>query len=152
MREVPAILLLGVAGLILVYGSVVVGEVIATTTLAQFLRHDVGIPVTLFRMAILSVTTLPVAYVTASGLIRWAPVLGLRATFVVALLFTLVVGWLQVNVYQPSTLGASLLKVAFVVVPLAVVAHRHRSGNSPGEASVRARGRHPGGSSGILPP
>jgi hypothetical protein len=126
MRDIPAVLSLGLAGLILVYGSVVAGEAVATTGPAQFLRHDVGVPVTVFRIAILSVTTLPVAYLIGYGSIRWVPALSLRVISVVALFFTLVVGLLQFYVYQPSLLGASILKVAFVILPLALVAHRHR--------------------------
>jgi hypothetical protein len=128
MRQIPAILSLSLAGLVLVYGSVVAGEGVANTGPAQYLRNDVGVPVTLFRIAILSVTTLPMTYLIGSGLIRWVPALSLRVISAVALLFTLVVGWLQFYVYQPSVLGASILKIAFVILPLAVVAYRNRPG------------------------
>jgi hypothetical protein len=128
MRQIPAILSLSLAGLVLLYGSVVAGEAVATTGPAQYLRHDVGVPVTLFRIATLSVTTLPMAYLIGYGLIRWVPALSVRVISAVALLFTLVVGWLQFSVYQPSVLGASTLKIAFVILPLAVVAYRNRPG------------------------
>jgi hypothetical protein len=126
MRQITAILSLSLAGLILVYGSVVAGEVVATTRPALYLRDDAGVPVTLFRIAILSVTTLPIAYLLGYGVIRWVPSLSLRVISVVALLFTLVVGLLQIYVYPPSVLGASILKVAFVVLPLALVSYRNR--------------------------
>jgi hypothetical protein len=132
MRQMLAILSLSLAGLILLYGSVVGGEAVATTLPALYLRHDVGVPVTLFRIAILSVTTLPMACLIGYGLIRWVPALSLRVMSVVALLFTLVVGLLQLYVYPPSFLGASILKIAFVVVPLAVVTYRSRLAQSAG--------------------
>ena len=128
----PAILSLSLAGLILLYGSVVAGEAVATTLPALYLRDDVGVPVTLFRIAILSVTTLPMAYLIGYGLIRWVPALSLRVISVVALLFTLVVGLLQVYVYPPSVLGASILKIAFVVLPLAAVTYRSRPAQAAG--------------------
>lgn len=128
----PAILSLSLAGLILLYGSVVAGEAVATTLPALYLRDDVGVPVTLFRIAILSVTTLPMAYLIGYGLIRWVPALSLRVISVVALLFTLVVGLLQFYVYPPSVLGASILKIAFVVLPLAVVTYRSRPAQAAG--------------------
>jgi hypothetical protein len=132
MRQMPAILSLSLAGLILLYGSVVAGEAVATTQSALYLRDDVGVPVTLFRIAILSVTTLPMAYLIGYGLIRWVPALSLCVISVIALLFTLVVGLLQFYVYQPSVLGASILKIAFVVLPLAVVTYRSRPAQAAG--------------------
>lgn len=126
MRQIPEIVSLSLAGLILLYGSVVAGEAVATTRPVLYLRNDVGVPVTLLRIAILSVTTLPIACLIGHALIRWAPASSHRVMFVVALLFMLVVGWLQLYVYPPSVSGASILKVAFVVLPLGVVTHRHR--------------------------
>jgi hypothetical protein len=126
MRQIPAILSISLAGLFLVYGSVVAGEVVATTRPALYLRDDVGVPVTVFRIAILSVTTLPIAYLLGYGVIRWVPSLSLRVISLVALLFMLVVGLLQIYVYPPSILGASILKVAFVIAPLALVTYRNR--------------------------
>jgi hypothetical protein len=134
MRRLPTILSLGLAGLILVYGSVVAGEAVASTPPARYLRHDVGVPVTLFRIAILSVTTLPMACLIGYGLTRWVPALSLRVMSLVALLFTLVVGLLQFYVYPPSALGASVLKIAFVVLPLAVVAYRNRPAQAAGRS------------------
>src|SRR5262245_61103829 len=124
MRQISAVLSLSLAGLSLVYGSVIVGEAVATTPPVLYLRKDVGVPVTLFRIAILSVTTLPMAYLIGYGLTRWVPALSLRVICGVALLFTLVIGLLQFYVYPPSVLGASILKVAFVVLPLAWVTYR----------------------------
>jgi hypothetical protein len=124
--QIPAILSLSIAGLILVYASVVAGEAVATTRPALYLRDDVGVPMILFRIAILSMTTLPMAFLIGYGLIWWVPALSLRVISVVALLFTLVVGLLQFFVYPPSVLGASILKIAFVVLPLAVVTYRNR--------------------------
>jgi len=132
MRQIPAILSLGLAGLILVYGSVIAGEAVATSLPALYLREDVGVPMTVFRIAILSVTTLPTAYLIGYGLIRWVPDLSLRVISLVALLFTLVVGLLQLYVYPPSVLGASILKIAFVVLPLALVTYRNRPAQAPG--------------------
>ncbi len=85
-----------------------------------------SIPGTLLRIAILSLTAFPIAYLTGYGLIRWVPALSLRIILVVALLITLVIGLLQVYVYAPSVLGASILKILFVVIPLALAAYRNR--------------------------
>jgi hypothetical protein len=74
----------------------------------------------------LFLTAFPIAYLTGYGLIRWVPALSLRIIPVVALLYTLVIGLLQFYVYEPSALAATILKVVFVVVPLALVAYRNR--------------------------
>ena len=139
MRQILAILLLSLVGLVLVYGSVVAGEAVSTTRLALFLRNDIGIPVTLFRIAVLSLTAFPIAYLTGYGLIHWVPALSLRIIAVVALLYTLVVALLQFYVYEPSVLGATILKIVFVVGPLALVAYRSRTISSyRGKRSVDA--------------
>lgn len=126
MRQIFAILLLSLLGLLLVYGSVVAAEAVSTTGLALFLRNDVGMPLTVFRIVILSLKAFPIAYLTGYGLIRWVPALSLLIIPVVALLYTLVIGLLQFYVYEPSALGATILKIVFVVVPLALVAYRNR--------------------------
>jgi hypothetical protein len=126
MRPIFTIPLLGLMGLFLVYGSVIAGEAVSTTGPMLFLRNDVGVPITLVRVAILSVTALPIAYLTGYGLTRWFPASSRRIILMVAVLYALVIGLLQFNVYKPSVLGASVLKVLFVVLPLALVAYRHR--------------------------
>jgi hypothetical protein len=52
--------------------------------------------------------------------------LSLRIIPLIAMLYALVVGVLQFYLYQPSVMGASILKIVFVVVPLALVAYRNR--------------------------
>lgn len=126
MRQAIAMLLLSVVGLFLVYGAVVAAEAVSTTALVSYLGNDVGLPGVVIRIVILSVTAFPIAYFTGYGLLRWVPALSLRIICVVALLYTLIIGSLQLYVYSTSSLGASMLKILFVVVPLALAGYRNR--------------------------
>ena len=126
MRQAIVILSLSVVGLLAVYGGVLAGEAASVTPLALYLGNNTAITGNLLRIAILSLTAFPVAYLTGYGLICWFPALSLRIIPVVALLYTLVIGLFQVYIYAPSVLGASILKVLFVVVPLGLVAYRNR--------------------------
>ena len=126
MRQATAILLLSVAGLLLVYGAVVAAEAVSVAPLVLFLGNDAGVPGALLRIAILSLTAFPIAYLTGYGLRRWVPVLSGRIIPVVAVLWTLFVVLLQVYLYAPSVLGASILKILFVVIPLVLAGYRNR--------------------------
>ena len=105
IRQAIAISLLSVMGLLVVYGALVAAEALSVTPLILFLGNDVGVPGTLLRIAILSLTAFPIAYLTGYGLRRWAPALCGRIVLVVALLITLFIGLLQVYVYAPSVLA-----------------------------------------------
>lgn len=120
------VVLLSIIGLVVVYGSVVLAEAVGMAGLASFLRNDAGLPPTLIRVVVLSVTALPISYLTGCALVRWAPVQSGRVMTAVALLHTTVITLLQVVVYHPSVLGATILKVVFVVGPLALAASRSR--------------------------
>ena len=120
---IPALSLLG---LVAVYGAIIVGEAIATMGPMAAWRAS-GLPPTLLRIVILALTAAPVAYLMASGLMRRAPAIGLRVITAVALLFTAALGLLQLFVYAPSVLGATILKILFVIVPFGLVAFRYRS-------------------------
>jgi hypothetical protein len=126
MRQAIAMLLLSVVGLLLAYGALVAAEAVSVTRLVLFLGNDVGIPGSLLRIAILSLTALPIAYFTGYGLRRWLPALSGRIILVVALLWVLFIGLLQVYVYAPAVLGASILKILFVVIPLVLAGYRNR--------------------------
>ena len=106
------------------YVTIVMAELLGRTGAVLYLRNEVGMSVTLLRMAILSVTVLPVAYLFARLLVSWSPESGRAALLWTALAFTLAIGMLQLFVYAPSVLGASLLKVTFATVPLLAVAYR----------------------------
>jgi hypothetical protein len=119
-------LVLSALGLLFLYASLVAAEALSTTALALSFSVDTGVTGNLYRAAILSVTALPIAYLTGWALTRWAPVLSRSIILVVAVLYTLVVALLQFYLYSPTVLGSSLLKVLFVVVPLALVGYRAR--------------------------
>ena len=120
------IVLLSVLGLFLVYASLVAAEFVSTRELALLLPNKFGVTGNLYRVVILSVTAVPIAYLTGYGLTRWVPALSLRIILVVALLYTCVIALLQAYVYAPSVLGPSILKILFVVIPLALAGYRNR--------------------------
>ncbi len=126
MRQVIAILLLSVVGLLLVYGGLVAAEAVSVTPLALFLGNDVGVPGTLIRIVVLLVTAAPIAYLTGYGLTRWVPALSFRIIPVVALLITLLIALFQVYAPVPSLLGTSILMILSVAFPLALAAYRNR--------------------------
>ena len=126
------IALLTVLALFVVYGSVVVGELVGASALASYLLGEVRLPATMVRIIILSVTALPAAYLTGFGLVRWAPVFGVRAVPVVLCCYILIIVVLQLSVYDANVAVASLLKVLFVALPLllgSAVANRERLGS-----------------------
>ena len=124
--QTALIALLSALGLIVVWASVLAAEFVSTRELALLLPNKFGVTGNLYRIVVLSVTAVPIAYLTGYGLTRWVPALSPRVIPVVALLFMLVIGLLQTYVYAPSVLGASILKVLFVVIPLALASYRNR--------------------------
>ena len=124
--QTALIVLLSALGLIVVCASVLAAEFVSTRELTLLLPKKFGVTGNLYRVVVLSVTAVPIAYLTGYGLSRWVPALSIRVISVVALLFVLVIGLLQAYVYAPSVLGASILKVLFVVIPLALAGYRNR--------------------------
>jgi hypothetical protein len=124
IRRAVATSSLSVVGLLLVYAAVVAAEAITVTPLALFLANGAGIPRVLLRIAILSLTALPIAYLTGYALRKWVPALSGRIIPAVAVLWILIIALLQIYVYAPSVLGSSILKVLFVVIPLRLAAYR----------------------------
>ena len=124
--QTALIVLLSALGLIVVCASVIAAEFVSTRELALLLPNEFGVTGNLYRVVVLSVTAVPIAYFTGYGLTRWVPALSLRVVPVVALLYTLLIGLLQAYVYAPTVLGPSILKVLFVVIPLALAAYRNR--------------------------
>jgi hypothetical protein len=127
-KSLQLFLLSGLA-VIGIYAALVLGEVIGTTRAYVYLRSDVSVPVTLLRMCVLAMTVLPVAFYAGRAIVRRSPVSGRTALLGVAFAFTLVIGLLQVFVYDASVLGASLLKVAFAAAGLGLAAYRHPLSN-----------------------
>ena len=124
--QMALIVLLSALGLIVVCASVLAAEFVSTRELTLLLPKKFGVTGNLYRVVVLSLTAVPIAYLTGYGLSRWVPALSIRVISVVALLFVLVIGLLQAYVYAPSVLGASILKVLFVVIPLALAGYRNR--------------------------
>jgi hypothetical protein len=131
LGQATAIALLNVVGVALVYAGVLVGEAVSTTPVALYVRNDLGVSMFVFRIVVLSLTAAPITYLTGRGLVRWPPTLAWRAITTTALLFSLMIGLLQVYVYTSAVLLASVLKVIFVVIPLALVARRTRPAGDP---------------------
>jgi hypothetical protein len=123
--------LLALLALFALYGSVVVGEIVALTPWVAYLRESVGLPGTAMRIAILSVTALLVAGVVGFGLIRWAPVNGPRAAVAAGAAFLLIIATLQLTIYDATVAVPSLLKIVFTLGPLwagTVLAKRAKRG------------------------
>jgi hypothetical protein len=109
--------LLGVLGFAAVYAAIVAGELVAGAWASRAFGRT-GLTITGVRLAIHTVITLPIASVVGYGLVRRAPAVGLQAVAVVIVLWSIVIVALQLIVYEPRVVGASALKVLFVVVPL----------------------------------
>ena len=77
-------------------------------------------------ICVFAVTILPAAFFAGRGIVLRSPSGGRTALVIVAVAFALIIGSLQVVVYDPSVLSASLLKVAFATAGLTLVAYRYR--------------------------
>jgi hypothetical protein len=86
-----------------------------------------GVPVTLLRMCVLAVTVFPAAFFLGRDLMLRSPSSGCTALVGVGIAFTLIIGLLQIFVYDWSILGASLLKIVFAAAGLILVAYRYHS-------------------------
>ncbi len=104
-----------VLAFVCIYVSLMIGEFVGNTSWFLHLRSDVGVPITLLRVAVLSITVLPAAYLAGSWLIRRSPIQGRKAILGAAILFASIIAVLQVVHYEWDVWSASLLKVAFAV-------------------------------------
>jgi hypothetical protein len=125
-KSLQLFLLSGLA-VIGIYVAIVLGEFVGTTRPYLHLRNEMGVPVTLLRMCVLAVTVFPAAFFLGRGLMLRSPSSGRTALSGVAVAFTLILGLLQIFVYDWSVLGASLLKIAFAAAGLILVAYRYPS-------------------------
>jgi hypothetical protein len=119
---------LGILALVPLYGAMVAGEIVAGGWASHTLG-GMGVPITVVRLLIHTVITLPIAFVVGYGLVRLAPDSSPQAVAVVISLWSVFIVALQLFVYEPRVAGASALKLLFVVAPLLAgraVAHRVR--------------------------
>ena len=123
-KSLQLFLLSGLA-VIGIYAALVFGELISTTRAYLYLRNDVSVPVTLLRICVLTITVFPMAFFAGRAVVLRSPTSGRIALAGVAVAFTLIIGSLQVFVYDPSVLGASLFKVVFAAAGLGLVAYRY---------------------------
>lgn len=122
-RAVP----LGILALVPLYLALVAGEAVAGG--ASRTLGSMGVPITVVRLLIHTVITLPIAFVVGYGLARLAPDASSQTVAVVISLWALFIVALQLFVYEPRVAGASALKLLFVVAPLLAgraVTHRAR--------------------------
>ena len=115
MSNKNSAILLGAITLLLLYVGIMVAELVATTPWLLYVRNDLGLPLTLFRIMVESLTTLPLAYLTGSLVIRWSPTLSRTAMFGAGIALTLIIGTFQLTIYEPEVWSASLLKVLFPI-------------------------------------
>ncbi len=120
------VLLLSGLAVVAIYVALVVGELLGMSSSYLYLRNEMGIPVTLLRIGVLAVTVLPVAFFAGRQLVVRLPNSGRTGLLIAAVGFALIIGSLQVFVYDWSVFGASLLKVAFASAGLILVASRDR--------------------------
>jgi hypothetical protein len=121
--------LLALVVLFALYGSVVVGEIVALTSWAAYLRDSIGLSRTALRIVLLSATALPIAGLVGFALSLWAPVNGARAAVAAAVVYLLIIATLQLTIYDATVAVPSLLKVVFTLGPLwtgTVIARRIR--------------------------
>src|SRR5262245_52311393 len=121
-KSLQLLLLSGLA-VIGIYVALVLGEFVGTTRPYLHLRNEMGVPVMLLRMCVLAVTVFPAAVILGRGLMLRSASSGRRALVGVGIGFTLIIGALQIFVYDWSVLGASLLKIAFAAAGLILVAY-----------------------------
>ena len=110
-----------------IYVALVFSEFVGMTKAFLYLRHEMGVPITLLRIGVLSVTVFPVAFLAGRGIMLRSRSAGRAALMGVAVTFTVIIGLLQIFVYDWSVLGASLLKVAVAATGLMLVAYRYPS-------------------------
>lgn len=116
-------ILIGGLAVIGIYMSLVLGEAVSTTSAYLYLRNDVRVPATLLRMGVLSLTVLLVAFLAGRILVRRSAGSGRQSLAGVAVAFALIIGLLQIFVYDWSVLGPSLLKVVFATGGLMLAAN-----------------------------
>ena len=116
------------SGLVVVgiYAALVLGELLGMSSYYRYLHDDIGVPVTMLRIGVLAITVLPAAFFAGRQLVLRLPSAGRTGLVVAAVGFALIIGSLQVFVYNWNVLGASLLKVAFASAGLILVANRYR--------------------------
>jgi len=118
--------LLSAVAVVAIYVALLAGELLSMSSSYQYFHTEIGIPVTLLRICVFAVTILPAAFFAGRGIVLRSPSGGRTALVIVAVAFALIIGSLQVVVYDPSVLSASLLKVAFATAGLTLVAYRYR--------------------------
>jgi hypothetical protein len=119
---------LGLSGLavVAIYLALLLGEALSMSRSYGYLHSEIGVPVTLLRIGVLAITVLPAAFLAGRHLVLRLRKSGRTALLIAAVGFALIIGLLQVFVYEWSVLGASLLKVAFASAGLILVANRYR--------------------------
>ena len=115
MSEKLSLAALGVMTFFCLYASIMIAEFVGNTPWFLYLRNDVGVSVTLFRVVVESLTALPLAYLTGSWVIRRSPTIGRKAILYAAVAFAIIIGVFQITIYEPSVWSSSLLKVIFPV-------------------------------------
>ena len=136
LKSLMHVLLFSGLAVVAIYAALVVGELLGMSSLYLYLHSEIGVPVTLLRIGVLAITILPVAFLAGRQIALRLPNSGRTGLVIVAATFTLIIGLLQLFVYDWSVLGASLLKVAFAAVGLVLVAYRYR----PAAVKPSARG------------
>ena len=123
MMEAISITAFGVFVFVCIYVSLIIAEVVGNTSWFLYLRNDAGVPITLLRAVLLSITVLPAAYLIGSWIIRRSPRLGRKAMLGAVVAFALAIAMLQVVYYEWNVWSSSLLQVLFPVIGL-WLAHR----------------------------
>ncbi len=121
------VFLLSALAVVAIYLALVVGEIFSMSSSYQYLHKESGIPVTLLRAGVFAITILPAAFFAGRGIVLRSPSGGRTTLVMAAVTFALIIGLLQVFIYDPSVLGASLLKVAFATAGFILVAYRYRA-------------------------
>jgi len=129
IRQAAAIMSLSVVALSLVFGGVLAAEAVSVSPLALYLGNNTIFSGTLLAVAILSLTLVPMAYLTGYGLRLWVPALSGRMIPVVAVFWTLSLVWIQVYVLPVPT-KYTILKILVVVIPLVLGGYRRRPGQA----------------------
>lgn len=121
-----ASVLLGTAGFIALYFSVLAGEYAGVRLL--YLRDDLGLAGPVWRIAILSLIVSPGAYIAGLAMAHVAPNHSIRTAGYASSLFIVAIGILQLTVYNASVVPASILKVLFTTLPLLLGSAHRTSG------------------------
>ena len=106
--------------------SLMIAEAIGNTSWFLYLRLDVGVPITLLRLTLLSLTALPAVYLVGSWIVRRTPSNARQSLLGAAIVFALAIAVLPVVHYEWSVWSSSLLKVLLPVGGLCL-AYRSRA-------------------------